>query len=533
MILKNLIKFKALAFLFICISALSCEDDIREVTLYDKGTLEASASVNSILEGQTVDFTSTTTKAYTAEWSFPGGNPATSTDPNVTVTYASAGTYEAKLTVKYVDNTTASTTINILVEEDPNAEPPVPPCGSGGTYNIVIATNNAANEAGTKTALEAAGHTVTIAANTYESLTAAGVTALNGFDLIIISRSNNSGLHGTDATVRANWMSVTKPVLVMSAYVARTSRLQLFSTDGGIDAGGTTATATVEDHPIFTGIDLTAGVTADLTTGALGTPDTAGVGNGILIATNGTNAVLAEWDANTAAYTGAGVHAGKRMYMAPSSAGAYSFNEVGTQLLLNTVQYIVSGVVPTPCPEYGNTLGIYTERDVTTSNLGLTPTNNGNLAITALTSGAFEGSNAYLYKFDAAGAGNLQTGFGLSHMAFTTSPLNATDYNFLNVAVKTTTNKKIRIRHNTSAGNFWVTLDPAAPAYGMLWDGEWHQLKIPFDDIKSNGNGASLTASPASKAALTSFTLRTDDSDYQAVTDSWIVYIDDIFLSEL
>jgi hypothetical protein len=135
-------------------------------------------------------------------------------------------------------------------------------------------------------------------------------------------------------------MSVTKPVLIMSAYVARTSRLQLFSTDGGIDTGGTKATAVIADHPVFNGITLTAGVTEDLTTGALGTPDTAGVGNGTLIATNGTNAVLAEWNANTAFYTGSSSALGKRMYMAPSSSGAYAFNDMGTKLFLNVIQYI-------------------------------------------------------------------------------------------------------------------------------------------------------------------------------------------------
>ncbi|WP_100616025.1 PKD domain-containing protein [Confluentibacter citreus] len=533
MILKNLIKFKAVyfvAFVFISVGILSCEDDIREVTIYEKGTVDASASVNTIIEGETVDFTSATYKTQTAEWSFPGGSPSSSLDANVTVTYNAPGTYEAKLSVKYIDNTTDSKSITIIVEEDPDAGPVTPPCGDGGTYNIAIATNNVANEAGYIAALEAAGHTVEAVSAKYENLNAAGVTTLNSFDLVIISRNNNSGAYGTDATVRANWMSVTTPVLVMSPYVSRTSRLQLFSTDGGIDTGGASVNAILETHPIFTGIDLTASNTGVVTTGTLNTPDTAGVGSGALIGTDGTNAAIVEWDENTAAYTGAGVHVGKRMYLA--GTGTYTYNDLGTKLFLNVIQYIVSGNVPSPCVDYGNTLGIFTERDVTTSNLGLTPTNNGNLVIASLTSGAFEGNNAYSFTFDPVNSGNNQNGFGLSHMSFTTSPLNASAYNYLNVAIKTTTNKKIRVRHNTSAGQFWVVLDPGAPAYGMAWDGAWHLLKIPFDDIKLNGNLGSLSATPASKAALTSFTIRTDDSDYTATADSWIVFIDDIFLSE-
>jgi hypothetical protein len=544
MILKNLNKFKALyflAFIFISIGLLSCEDDIREVTLFEKGSIDIVPSTLNVEFGGTIDFASNAVKTQSITWTFEGGDPATSSDENVAVTYAAGtgefeSTYEVKLVVKYVDNQTETKTINIVVAADPDYTTPVgpvtPPCGDGGSYNIVIATNNAANEAGTVAALQAAGHTVTVAASTYENLTAAGVTALNGFDLVIISRNNNSGAHGTNVDVRANWMSVTKPVLIMSPYVARTSRLQLFSTDGGIDGGGTSATAVVENHPIFTGIELTAGNTGVLTTSTLNTPDTAGVGNGTLIATDGTNAVLAEWDANTEFYAGSSTAQGKRMYMAASSPGAYAFNEIGTKLFLNTIQYIVSGVVPSPCPDYGDTLGIFTERTVTASNLGLTPGNNGNIVVTSLTSGAFEGTNAYSFTFDPVNSGNSQTGFGLSHMSFTTSPLDATAYNYLNVAIKTTTNKKIRVRHNTSSGNFWVTLDPAAPAYGMAWDGAWHQLKIPYEDIKSNGSGATLSASAGAKAALTSFTLRTDDSDYEATANSWIVFVDDIFLSE-
>ena len=48
----------------------------------------------------TVDFTSAATGNPTSyAWTFPGGNPATSTAQNQTVTYAAAGTYDVNLTV--------------------------------------------------------------------------------------------------------------------------------------------------------------------------------------------------------------------------------------------------------------------------------------------------------------------------------------------------------------------------------------------------------------------------------------------------
>ncbi len=208
-------------------------------------------------------------------------------------------------------------------------------------YNIAIATNNVDNEAGYIAALEAAGHTVEAVSAKYENLNAEGVATLNGFDLVIISRNNNSGAYGTDVDVRANWMSVTTPVLMMSPYVSRTSRLQLFSTDGGIDTGGTSVNAILDTHPVFTGIDITDGNTGVVTTGTLNTPDTAGVGNGTLIGTDGTNAAIAEWDANTEFYPGSSVAAGKRMYLA--GTGTYTYNEIGTKIFLNVIQYLGAG----------------------------------------------------------------------------------------------------------------------------------------------------------------------------------------------
>lgn len=41
------------------------------------------------------------------QWSFPGGTPSTSTDPNPTVVYNNPGTYNAQLTVTYADGATA------------------------------------------------------------------------------------------------------------------------------------------------------------------------------------------------------------------------------------------------------------------------------------------------------------------------------------------------------------------------------------------------------------------------------------------
>ena len=501
----------------LCIGfTLSCEDDVREVTLFDPVSINATASATSIQSGESIIFTDSSTKVSSIEWTFPGGTPETSTESVVDVTFSNTSfdavfTSEVVLSVKHIDNTVSKQTFSIDVapidalppaipfggtavpvpgiveaenydeggqgvayndvEEENLAETAngrtyrdddgvdvevsedgslinigytnvdeyanytvevtqtgvyniefqvasgsadggssiklqqiapltgdvtelgetgdFPNTGGYGTYttlsiesvvltagtttlrafftggatnfdkmtvvsgiaeplgplNIAIATNSVDGEAGYVAALEAAGHTVEVVPNKYENLTDAGVTELNAFDLVIISRSNSSGAYGTDLDVRARWMSVTTPVIIISPYVARLSRLQLLNNDGGQDSAGNALDVVLQGHPVFTGIDITDASTGDITTTGLDVVMTADAGNGSVIATTGPDGyiALAEWDANTAAYAGASIPAGKRMFMA--AAGTYGFNDIGTKYFLNVVEYIVSGTV--------------------------------------------------------------------------------------------------------------------------------------------------------------------------------------------
>lgn len=192
------------------------------------------------------------------------------------------------------------------------------------------------------------------------------------------------------------------------------------------------------------------------------------------------------------------------------------------------VTFTISGPAkPVSPPVTG--LGIYTERVATTYNKGLTPVNSGNFTITTESSLPYEGGTSLKYAYNAA---TPATGFALSTMAPTTSPLNASAYNYYNIALKTTSTKKIRVRLNTSGGNYWVVIDAAAPAYGMLRDGNWHALKIPFTDFKLNGTGASLNTD---RATITQcLVLRSDDSDfatYSAAAGTFTWEVDDIYLT--
>lgn len=85
--------------------------------------------------GQTVQYTSTSTGTPTTyAWTFPGGTPATSSLQNPTVTYATAGTYNASLTVTNSAGSTTSDQSNyITVNDTPNAPTTTPAdrCGNG------------------------------------------------------------------------------------------------------------------------------------------------------------------------------------------------------------------------------------------------------------------------------------------------------------------------------------------------------------------------------------------------------------------
>ncbi len=79
-----------------------CGGDVFEVELTFGSTTAPTVSMSSSdTEGCSpleVVFTAQVSNADNFSWSFPGGNPATSTDTTVTVTYTVAGSYTAKLT---------------------------------------------------------------------------------------------------------------------------------------------------------------------------------------------------------------------------------------------------------------------------------------------------------------------------------------------------------------------------------------------------------------------------------------------------
>lgn len=124
----------------------SCEEEKNwETTVYEVGDFDAISDNTSILAGETITFTDLSTKVYSREWSFLGGDPASSGDSTVTVSYNQGSKvdapYVATLTVTYLDNRVETREFNIEVEGEVLA-----------TYAIF--TEDATKDFGTNTVLE-------------------------------------------------------------------------------------------------------------------------------------------------------------------------------------------------------------------------------------------------------------------------------------------------------------------------------------------------------------------------------------------
>lgn len=78
-------------------------------------TASFTVNDNTVCLGTTVTYTSTSTGSPTSySWSFPGGTPSTSTAASPTVTYNTAGTYNATLTAYNAFGSNASTQTNFI-----------------------------------------------------------------------------------------------------------------------------------------------------------------------------------------------------------------------------------------------------------------------------------------------------------------------------------------------------------------------------------------------------------------------------------
>ncbi|MEG2336369.1 MAG: T9SS type A sorting domain-containing protein [Bacteroidales bacterium] len=68
-------------------------------------TADFTSNYIKVAPGGSIQFSNTSLRADSASWTFGGGNPLVSTEQNPLVTYAQAGSYPVKLSIKYTDPT--------------------------------------------------------------------------------------------------------------------------------------------------------------------------------------------------------------------------------------------------------------------------------------------------------------------------------------------------------------------------------------------------------------------------------------------
>jgi len=104
MIMKNrknlLYKCSRITILFMVIALASCKEDPPEPLVFDP-----DISSSTTQAGEAIVFTDYSTGVASRIWTFPGGTPASSTEEEVSVTWAAEGPYIASIEVTFTDGT--------------------------------------------------------------------------------------------------------------------------------------------------------------------------------------------------------------------------------------------------------------------------------------------------------------------------------------------------------------------------------------------------------------------------------------------
>jgi hypothetical protein len=206
--------------------------------------------------------------------------------------------------------------------------------------------------------LEDAGYTVDFRPGEWMTLDADKLATLESADLIIGSRTSNSGNYATDATEVTQWNSVPTPLIMMTAYWCRNNRWLWINADSIEEYAAETMMQVVESaHPVFEGIKPVNGlvdvIDETVDSGQNSFVLTNDVGNGTLIAQRQDNQYvwIAEWPAGVEFYDGCGqIPAEKRMLFLAGGgggqeAGSLNLNEDGIKIFLNAVRYMIGGAI--------------------------------------------------------------------------------------------------------------------------------------------------------------------------------------------
>ena len=115
---------KKLFFLILPLALLlACSSDNEEPAALVIPTADFSAAETSVETGSAITFTNNSKEATTYEWTFQGGDPATSDTKNPTITYNTSGTYNVSLKVTNADGEDIETKENYITVRDPSMPP--------------------------------------------------------------------------------------------------------------------------------------------------------------------------------------------------------------------------------------------------------------------------------------------------------------------------------------------------------------------------------------------------------------------------
>ena len=203
--------------------------------------------------------------------------------------------------------------------------------------------------------LTAAGHNVT-RMNDMAELDQGKIDAMNAADLVIISRSANSGNYD-DGDEPQQWNAITSPMINLAAHTVRSNRWKWFDSTS-ITTGHASITAVDASHPILGGIaaaDIAELVAApnDELISAVATSDG---GNGTVLANFASGDVAAVlWEPGTEYYAGSGEVAGDYRLFLPMGQsnisgedewGGYNLTAQGEQIFMNAVDHMMA--IPEP-----------------------------------------------------------------------------------------------------------------------------------------------------------------------------------------
>ena len=197
--------------------------------------------------------------------------------------------------------------------------------------------------------LEANGYTVNLDFRNTEGRTLDDTKkeALNAADLIIVGRDTNSGDY-SDSDDITQWNSITTPIILHAAHIARSSRWQWIDTDSYNDSLPLAMEAVDISHPVFNGVTLDNNNQVAVINEASSFVSITDAGNGKLIAKRADNDELwiVEWEEGQEFYAGSGqIAASRRMFFVSGTNsgvdGRYNLTSEGEKMFLNAIRYML------------------------------------------------------------------------------------------------------------------------------------------------------------------------------------------------